>query len=66
MDMTGLYSFREIIESFEHRNVQVYLCEVNENIRKKLDKLNIKSVLGNNGTFETLAELARYLHNSKK
>lgn len=65
MDMTGLQTFREIIEAFHHRNVLIYLCEANINVHKKLDKLNINRWIGKNQIFETLAELIQYLQEIK-
>lgn len=65
MDMTGLQTFREIIEAYHHRNVQVYLCEANFNVQKKLDKLNISHSLARNQITETLNELLQDLRKNK-
>lgn len=65
IDMTGLQTFREIIEAFHHRKVQVYLCEANKSVHKKLDKININHWLGKNQIFGTLEELIQDLQKSK-
>jgi SulP family sulfate permease len=57
MDMTGLQTFREIIEAFHHRGVEVYLCEANKNVLKKLEKINIHPLIGKGYVFATLTEL---------
>lgn len=41
MDLTGLQTFREIIENFRKRQVKVYLCEANPKVVKKLHKMDI-------------------------
>jgi len=65
MDMTGLQTFSEIIEAFHHRKVEVYLCEANKTVQKKLQKIKINRWITKNHIFETLAELLRSLEAEK-
>lgn len=64
MDMTGLQTFREIIEAFHHRGVQIYLCEANKNVHKKLDKIKIHHWIGKGHMFGTLTELIQDLQST--
>lgn len=57
MDMTGLQTFHEIIKAFHYRGVHIYLCEANNTVRKKLDKLNIYPLIEKGCVFETLTDL---------
>ncbi|KTC65311.1 transporter (plasmid) [Legionella adelaidensis] len=61
MDMTGLQTFREIIESFHHRGIHVYLCEANKNVHKKLDKIKIHHWIEKSSISGTLEELIQNL-----
>ncbi len=61
MDMTGLQTFREIIEAFHRRGVLVYLCEANKTVHNKLDKLKIYHLIEKGCMFETFTDLTKDL-----
>lgn len=62
MDMTGLQTFREIIKEFNKRGVQVYLCEANVKVIKKLEKIKLNGWVGGGRIFTSLPETIQYLH----
>lgn len=41
MDMTGLETFDEIIQRYHQREIQVYLCEANARVTRKLTQVGI-------------------------
>lgn len=57
MDMTGLQTFREIIEAFHARGVRVYLCEANEIVRKKLNKIKICNWIEKGQILESITQI---------
>lgn len=63
MDMTGLETFREVIEQFQREGVNVYLCEANKNVEKKLNKIGITNFLTGKHIFNTLSEVFSYNKN---
>jgi len=62
MDMTGLQTFREIIEEFHKRGVQVYLCEANSKVSKKLEKIKLDDWIDGGRIFTSLPETIQNLH----
>lgn len=62
MDMTGLQTFREIIEEFHKRGVQVYLCEANSKVNKILDKIKLNHLVAGGCVYKSLPEAIRHLH----
>lgn len=62
MDMTGLQSFQEIIEAFDKRGVKVYLCEANNKVYKKLEKIKLNQLIGNGHIYTSLSDVIQHLH----
>jgi SulP family sulfate permease len=62
MDMTGLETFREIIEAFSKRGVKVFLCEANVNVAKKIEKIGLNPLIGGKRIFSSLPETIKYMH----
>lgn len=62
MDMTGLQTFREIIQEFHKRGVQVYLCEANGRVNKQLEKIKLNNWIGGSRVFTSLPETIQDLH----
>jgi len=56
MDITGLQSFREIIEQFYKRDVLVFLCEANPRVQIKLEKIKVLKWVQGECIFKTLTE----------
>jgi SulP family sulfate permease len=52
MDMTGLETFYELIEHYHQRHVEVYLCEANPNVTRKLTNIGILEFVAQNKIFE--------------
>ncbi len=65
MDMTGLQTFREIIEEFHKRNVKVYICEANSKANKKLEKIKLNRWIAGGRVFASLPEVIQHLHLQK-
>lgn len=57
MDLTGLQTFYEIIENFSKRKVKVYLCGANPRVVKKLEKMDILSLIEGNKVYNSLLEI---------
>lgn len=62
MDMTGLQTFREITEEFHKRGIQVYLCEANSRVNKKLEKIKLNCWIDGGRVFTSLPETIQNLH----
>lgn len=52
MDMTGLETFYELIEHYHQRHVEVYLCEANSNVTRKLTNIGILEFVAQKKMFE--------------
>lgn len=61
MDITGLQTFIEIIDQFHKRNVNVYLCEANSNVKNKLMRIGIMSLIKGERIFPTLTDTIKNL-----
>lgn len=55
IDMTGLATFHEIIDEYNKRNVQVYLCEANQVVANKLLNAGIVSIIKNQRIYDSLS-----------
>lgn len=64
IDMTGLETFNELIEHYHKRGVQVYLCEANPNVVRKLTNIGILSWISENCVFNNLKEILSLLRPS--
>lgn len=56
MDMTGLTTLCEVVEQFHHRGIKVLICEANNEVRRKLIKINILPWLQKKRLFKTFPE----------
>lgn len=63
IDMTGLETFREMIEQYQKRGVKVYLCEVNERILRKLKKVGVRNRMANKMVFSSLNLVLQEINN---
>lgn len=61
MDMTGLETFNELIEHYHKRGVEVYLCEANPNVVRKLANVGILHWIAENRVFNDLAEIVKLI-----
>lgn len=61
MDMTGLETFDELIEHYHNRGVEVYLCEANPNVVRKLTNVGILQWVAENRVFNSFAEILKFL-----
>ena len=61
MDITGLETFKEIIENFDKRSVKVYLCEATPKVAEKLTRTDIIHSVGGNRIFRSLTELLAHI-----
>lgn len=59
MDMTGLQTLSEVIEQFNKRGVQVFLCEANANVKQKLIKIGLVHWLSGRRIFNSLVDVVR-------
>jgi len=56
MDITGLQTFIEIIDQFRKRHVNVYLCEANYNVKRKLMNIGVMPLIRGERIFPTLTD----------
>lgn len=61
MDMTGLETFNELIEHYHKRGVEVYLCEANPNVERKLANVGILHWIAENRVFSNFAEILKLI-----
>lgn len=61
MDMTGLQTFREVIEQFRKRKVLVCLCEANLNVSRKLEKIGVTRLVIGGRIYGSLKEIVKNL-----
>lgn len=61
-DMTGLQTFREVIEAFHKRGVLVYICEANRTVSCELSQVDITSWLAEKQLFDSLNDVIKRLH----
>lgn len=66
MDATGLETFGELIEQYHKRGVNVYLCEANLNVSKKIAQMGMLQWVCGNRIFPTLSDLLSYENNDDK
>lgn len=66
MDITGLQTFSEIIEEFYKRKVNIYLCEANPRVKKKIVSIGITRWISGGKIFDTLIEAAKTSANLNK
>ncbi len=57
MDITGLETFKELIEKYHKRGVTVYLCEANSNVSRKLTNVGALGFVSGGRIFSSLSEL---------
>ena len=57
MDMTGLETFKEVIEQYCTRGVTIYLCEANPKVAQKLSNVGILQLVCKNKIFASLKEI---------
>ncbi|MDX1902165.1 MAG: SulP family inorganic anion transporter [Gammaproteobacteria bacterium] len=62
IDMTGLETFKEIIEQYHKRSITVYLCEANQVISNKLKKVGLINLVKDKHIYHTLSEIIRLIH----
>ncbi len=61
MDITGLQTFIEIIERFHKSHINVYLCEANSNVKKKLMNIGVMPLVKGERIFSTLIDTIKNL-----
>ncbi|MDI1351471.1 MAG: SulP family inorganic anion transporter [bacterium] len=59
MDMTGLETFNELIEDYYKRGVEVYLCEANPKVLKKLTKIGVLNWVMEKRIFNDFKEILK-------
>lgn len=57
MDMTGLETFKELIEQYHTRRTKIYICEANREVKAKLRHVGIPKLLSENHIFSTFQEV---------
>ena len=66
MDITGLETFRELIEHYHRRKVEVYLCEANSRVELKLTNIGLLHWVVERRIFSNLTEILKLLSSGKK
>ncbi len=57
MDITGLETFSKILEQYQKRGVEVYVCETNKRVVRKLEKFGILNKLASQKNFHSVEEV---------
>lgn len=57
MDITGLQTFYELIEQFNKQNIKVYLCEANQYVLNKLNRIRLIDLIEQNKVFPNLKDV---------
>lgn len=61
MDITGLQTFNELITQFNKRKVNIFICEANPNVVKKLTNIGLTNSICGKRIFSTLKEAIQEL-----
>lgn len=61
IDMTGLETFNELIEHYHKRGVEVYLCEANPKVTRKLTNTGILHWVAENKVFNDFIETIKLI-----
>lgn len=61
MDITGLETFKELIQHYRKRGVKVFLCEANDKVAAKLKKMDILIEVENEKLFHDLKDVLCFL-----
>ena len=64
MDITGLETFKELIEHFQKRGVEIFLCEANTNVTQKLINVGVTQWISGKRLFTRLSEILRLIESS--
>jgi len=64
MDITGLETFDLLIAQYYKRGVKVYLCEANERVKHKLEKLETTRWIVGNTIYNSLHDIIKQLKNT--
>ncbi|OGT41715.1 MAG: sodium-independent anion transporter [Gammaproteobacteria bacterium RIFCSPHIGHO2_12_FULL_37_34] len=59
IDMTGLETFREVIDQYDKRGIKVYLCEANERVLRKLKKIGVMLRIEDRKVFSSLNDVLK-------
>ena len=59
IDMTGLETFKSLLQHYHHQNVKIYLVEANVRVEKKLERINLFPFLEKNCIFKSLEDVFR-------
>jgi len=62
MDITGLETFSEVIQKFKQRGINIYLCEANEKVSKKLARQGIVFEIADKKIFVSLVDVLKHLN----
>lgn len=63
IDITGIETLKKMIEQYHKRNVQVFFCEANQIISKKLSTLHVVELTKSNQVFNSVSEALEYCKN---
>ena len=61
MDMTGLETFREILEQYHKKGIVIYLCEANTRVIRKLNEVDVLPLVQDNRVYASLREVLSVL-----
>jgi SulP family sulfate permease len=62
MDMTGLETFDELIQQYNKRHVNIFLCEANMRVARKLTNMGMLTKICGNQIFKSLGEVLKSIH----
>lgn len=62
IDATGLQIFREVLNEFQRCGIEVYVCEANQRVTMKLQKMDIMPLVQGQKSYAGLADIFTSLH----
>lgn len=66
IDATALQSLKEVVERFHNRNIEVVICEANENVAKRIRTIGIQKFLSGWEATLSLREVLQIIQEMKK
>lgn len=60
IDLTGLVTFRKVVNQYQKRGIHVYLFEANKRVSKKLTKSGVLMMVTSNKIFHSLEDIKKY------
>lgn len=64
MDMTGLETFKELIQQYRQRDIKIYICEANARVQEKLQHVGILNMIEEKCVYNTVVQALKTVQSS--